>query len=97
MRIVIIIIIKFEGYRMVNSSLCETARPRLQDSRLRLKKIETPRAVIFQSLCPVSLTHKNLQRCKIIHGMHPHGMHPVGCEEGSIDLNMCICRNSPFM
>ena len=82
---------------MANSSLCETARPRLQDSRLRLKKIETPRAVIFQSLCPVSLTHKNLQRCKIIHGMHPHGMHPVGCEEGSIDLNMCICRNSPFM
>ena len=44
--------------------------------------------VILLPLRPASLTHKNPQRCKIIHGMHP-----VGCKDRSIDLNMCICRD----
>ena len=34
-------------------------------------------------LHPVSLTHKNPPRCKIIHGMRP-----VGCKEQSIDLKV---------
>ena len=48
--------------------------------------------VIFLPVCPASLTHKNPQRRKIIHGMHP-----AGFKDQSIDLNMCICRNIPFM
>ena len=48
--------------------------------------------VILLPLRPASLTHKNPQRHKIIHGMHP-----VGCEDQPIDLNMCICRNIPFV
>ena len=32
--------------------------------------------VILLPLCPASLTHRNPQRCKIIHGMHP-----VGCKD----------------
>ena len=38
--------------------------------------------------CPALLTHKNLQRCKMIHGMFP-----LGRKDQSINLNMCICRN----
>ena len=48
--------------------------------------------VILLPLCPASLTHKNPQRCKIIHVIHP-----IGCKDHSIDLNMCICRNIPFV
>ena len=40
-----------------------------------VKKMWAP-SVILLPLCPVSLTHKNPQRRKIIHGMHP-----VGCKE----------------
>ena len=40
-------------------------------------------SVILLPLCPVSLTHKNPQRCKIIHHMCP-----VGRKHRSIDLNM---------
>ena len=39
-------------------------------------------------LRPVSLTHRNPQRHKIIHGMCP-----IRREDWLIDLNMCICRN----
>ena len=38
-----------------------------------------------------SLTHKNPQRQKIIHGMCP-----AGCKHRSIDLNICFCRNVLF-
>ena len=48
--------------------------------------------VLHVPLRPASLTHKNSQGSEIIHGMHP-----VGCKDRSIDLNMCICRNIPFM
>ena len=44
--------------------------------------------VILLPLRPVFLMHKNPQRRKIVHGMHP-----VGCEDRSIDLKICICRN----
>ena len=43
-------------------------------------------------LHPASLMHKNPQRRKVIHGMRP-----VGRKNRSIDLNMCICRNIPFV
>ena len=39
-------------------------------------------SVILLPLCPVSLTHKNPQRCKIIHRMRP-----IGPKHRSIDLN----------
>ena len=38
--------------------------------------------------CPALLTHKNLQRCKMIHGMFP-----LGRKDQLINLNMCICGN----
>ena len=44
--------------------------------------------VILVALRSASLTYKNLQRHKIIHGMRP-----AGRKDRSIDLNMCICRN----
>ena len=37
--------------------------------------------VILLPLHPVSLKHKNPQRCKLIHGMYT-----VGCKDGSSDL-----------
>ena len=37
---------------------------------------------------PASLTYKNLQRPKMIHGMCL-----LGCKDQSINLNVCICRN----
>ena len=49
-------------------------------------------AKILLPLRPASLTHKNPQRRKIIHGMRP-----VGHKDRSTDLNMCICRNIPFV
>ena len=45
-------------------------------------------SVILLPLRPSSLMHKNPQGHKIIHGMHP-----VGHNDGSINLNMSICRN----
>ena len=42
--------------------------------------------VILVALRPASLTHKNPQRHKIIHGMRP-----AGRKDRSIDLNICIC------
>ena len=48
--------------------------------------------VILSPLRPASLTHKNPQRCKIIHGMHPEGL-----KDRSIDLNMCTCKNITFV
>ena len=41
---------------------------------------------------PVSLTHRNPQRHKIICGMCL-----IERKDRSINLNMCICRNIPFM
>ena len=41
--------------------------------------------VILLPLRLASLTHKI------------HGMRPVGCKDRSIDFNMCICRNYPFV
>ena len=40
-------------------------------------------AVLLLPLHPASLTHKNPQGHKIIHGMHT-----VGCKDELIDLNM---------
>ena len=53
-------------------------------------EIET--TVILLPLRPASLIHKNPQRCKI-----NHGMRPVGRQYRSIDVNMYICRNIPFV
>ena len=50
-----------------------------------------PHTVILLPLHPVTLTHKNPQRQKIIHGTCP-----TGCKHRSIDLNMCFCRNILF-
>ena len=41
--------------------------------------------LILLPLCPASLTHKNPQRCNIIHCILP-----VGCKERSIDLKMFV-------
>ena len=49
-------------------------------------------ALILLQLHPVSLMHKNPQRCKIIHSMCP-----IGRKDQLVDLKMCICRNIPFM
>ena len=46
----------------------------------------------FLPLHPVSLTHKNPQRCKIIHAMRP-----VGRKDQSINLSMCLCWNILFV
>ena len=49
--------------------------------------------MILLPLRPASLTHKNPQIRKIIHGMRP-----VGRKDRSIDLNMCIAEVSgPFV
>ena len=37
--------------------------------QINFQKATTQRSVILLPLCPVSLTHNNLQRWKIIHGM----------------------------
>ena len=49
-------------------------------------------AVILLPLRPASLIHKNPQRCKIIHGMHP-----IGCKDRSIWICVfvevsCSCK-----
>ena len=49
-------------------------------------------AVTLLPLRPASLTHRNPQRRKIIHGMRPEGR-----KDRSIDLNVCICRNIPIV
>ena len=45
--------------------------------------------MILLPLCPASPTHKNPQRRKIIHDMHP-----VGQKDWLIYLNMCVRRNN---
>ena len=45
-------------------------------------------AVILLPLGPVSLMHRNPQRRKIIHGMHPAGHK----DQSNFDLNMCLCN-----
>ena len=52
-------------------------------------KCITLEAVILFSLRPVSLMHKNPQRCKIIHGMRP-----VERKDRSLDLKMLIVEYS---
>ena len=53
---------------------------------LILTKMRKPRAsVILSPLRLASLTHKNPQRRKIVHGMSP-----LGLKDRSIDLNMRI-------
>ena len=48
------------------------------------RSLHKPRAsVILSPLRPASLTHKNPQRRKIVHGMRP-----LGLKDRSIDLNM---------
>ena len=51
------------------------------------------RSVILLPLHPASLTHKNHQKWKIIHGMSPAGHR----DRSIIDLNLCICRNISFV
>ena len=53
------------------------------------KKRNNMEAVILFPLHPASLMHRNPQRYKLIYGMH--------CKDQSIDLNMYICRNIPFL
>ena len=55
-------------------------------------QVDAQHSVILLPLHPASLTHRNPQRPKIIHGMLP-----VGHKHRLIDFNMCISRNIPFI
>ena len=57
--------------------------------QINFQKATTQRSVILLPLCPVSLTHSNLQRWKIIHGMCP-----IGHKEPSINLKIFSGRIS---